>query len=396
MLEKIIINNFKSYKNATEVSFSKTNYSILPQNVNEDGILKGAIFVGANASGKSNIILAIKLLLDFLFEDISINSEIFRCLFSNKYTFSIEYFFLINNKHIRYEIEIETRKKIIYEKLQIEDKTLLNRSGTNATSCISGNESIKYDENDVDRETLFLRTLFFNTKFTSNLDLKALMDFLQNSVYVNPFYISEYNKRIISYGKKKLYIYDYLNENGTQKINEFFKNYNFEQIINYSQQAFTPTSVIVVDPNNPENKEIFVKRKDLQASIPISQESLGNKNLLQMLPAFFEVLNNNGMLIIDEFSSGLHPKLEKMLVKYFMNNSNKSQLFFVSHSTSLISNSVMRPDQVYSVEFNGNEGSSVHRFSDDQPRTAQNIEKMYMSGVFGGLPTIKDNFDEDK
>lgn len=141
---------------------------------------------------------------------------------------------------------------------------------------------------------------------------------------------------------------------------------------------------------------IFVKRNDIKVPIPISLESLGNQNLIQMISAFFATLSNPGMLIIDDFSSGFHPKLERMLIKYFMNTSEYSQLFFVSHSTSLISNSVMRPDQVYSVEFNGNDGCSVHRFSDDQPRTAQNIEKMYMSGVFGGLPTIKDNIDEDQ
>lgn len=391
MLEKIIISNLKSFRNKTEISFAKTNYTILPQNVSNSDILKGAIIVGANASGKSNVIFAIKLLLDLLFLDKTINFQFLRCLFSNENKFSISYWFLINSKHIKYTIEIEVNKLIIYENLEIEDQLLLMRAGTTATSWISGENGIVYDEADIDKETLFLRTLYFNTKFTSNPELKTLMEYLQNSVYVNAV-----ERRIVHYGKKKLQIYDYLNENGTEKINSFLTKYNFNQTIKFSQESFGPNSVLVLDDNNPESKYIFVKRDDIKVPIPISLESLGNQNLIKMIPAFFATLSNPGMLIIDEFSSGFHPKLEKMLVKYFMNTSEYSQLFFVSHSTSLISNSVMRPDQVYSVEFNGNNGSSVHRFSDDQPRTAQNIEKMYMSGVFGGLPTIKDNFDEDK
>ena len=67
MLSKITLDNFKSFKNKTTIDLAKTNYTILPQNVADNGVLKGCIFVGANASGKSTIILGVKLLLDFPF-----------------------------------------------------------------------------------------------------------------------------------------------------------------------------------------------------------------------------------------------------------------------------------------------------------------------------------------
>ena len=67
MLTKITLDNFKSFKKKTTIDLIKTNYTILPQNVADNGVLKGCIFVGANASGKSTIILGVKLLLDFLF-----------------------------------------------------------------------------------------------------------------------------------------------------------------------------------------------------------------------------------------------------------------------------------------------------------------------------------------
>ncbi len=73
MLEKIVIKNFKSFSKETVIDFAKTNYSFLPQNCSDDGILKGTMFVGANASGKSNVLIAIKLLLDMLFLEKNIN-----------------------------------------------------------------------------------------------------------------------------------------------------------------------------------------------------------------------------------------------------------------------------------------------------------------------------------
>ena len=66
MLKKVVLRNFKSFKNETEIDFSKTNYNFLQQNVNKDGILKGCIFVGANASGKSSIVKA----LEFCYETV--------------------------------------------------------------------------------------------------------------------------------------------------------------------------------------------------------------------------------------------------------------------------------------------------------------------------------------
>ena len=92
MLTKITLDNFKSFKNKTVVDLTKTNYTILPQNVADNGVLKGCIFVGANASGKSTIILAVKLLLDLLFSERNINSGMFLCMFgdTNKYSLSYE------------------------------------------------------------------------------------------------------------------------------------------------------------------------------------------------------------------------------------------------------------------------------------------------------------------
>jgi len=392
MLKSVVIKNFKSFKNETEIDFSKTNYNFLNQNVNEDGILKGCIFVGANASGKSNVVLSIKLLLDFLFKDRSIKLGILKSLLSSEESFSILYTFMIDSKEVKYGFIINPLKPFLEENLYVEDKLMMQRMGTSAKSFIVNESGTAYDESDVDKETLFLRTLFFNTKFTSNKTLKLWMEFLQNSVYINAF-----ERNVVSYGKdyKDLELTSYLKGNGLSKINDFFEEYNFEQNIEYAHQS-SGNNVTVMVSGDESEKNIFFKRKGVESPIPFSEESLGNQNLLRMLPTFLYVINKGGMLLIDEFSSGFHNYLESLLVRYFMEKSENSQMIFVSHSTNLLSNSLLRPDQEYTVEFNGKEGSSVSRFSKEQPRLAQNIEKMYVSGVFGGLPRFEENLNEVK
>ena len=199
MLTKITMNNFKSFKNQTTVDLTKTNYTVLPKNVSENGVLKGCMFVGANASGKSNIILSVKLLLDLLFSERSINSGMFKCMFGTGYSYSLVYDFLIDTKKVKYAIEVDTRKVGITEKLYVEDQLLLDRIGVSAKSYIAEKAGNFYDESDVGKDTLFLRTLYFNTKFASNKILVKWMDYLKNSVYINMF-----DQVIQSYGKTDL------------------------------------------------------------------------------------------------------------------------------------------------------------------------------------------------
>lgn len=384
MLTKITMKNFKSFKNPVTVDLMKTNYTILPQNVADNGVLKGCIFVGANASGKSTVILGVKLLLDFLFSERNLNSGIFLCMFGNSPCYSLSYEFLIKNKTIKYDFEVDTMKNMISEKLFIDDQLMLERMGLSAKSYIAEQNGVNYDESDVGKDTLFLRTLYFNTKFASNPTLIAWMEYLKKSIYINMF-----DKNIISYGKAEVSVSRYLDKSGCKSINNFFDEYNFEQTIEYEHSSKGGRVQMVVGTDDNE-KGIFFKRKGINVPVPFAEESLGNQNLLRMLPAFLNIIENGGMLLIDEFSSGFHNELENLMVRYFMEKADKAQMLFVSHSTNLLSNSILRPDQEYSVEFRGEEGSTVKRFSTEQPRSAQNIEKMYVSGVFGGLPEYKE------
>ena len=54
MLTKMYLTNFLSFKERTEIDFTASKYSILGKtNVYENEFLKGALFIGPNASGKS-------------------------------------------------------------------------------------------------------------------------------------------------------------------------------------------------------------------------------------------------------------------------------------------------------------------------------------------------------
>ncbi len=381
MLTRIQIENFKSFKETTNIDFQSTNYKILSNtNVTDDGILKGAIFVGGNATGKTNIILAIKLLLDLLFREKIVNIREYKCLFSKSNNIKLYYEFNIEGNIINYDIDYDIEKQFMIEKLFLNNESILERIGKSGTTKITENSI----HDDLDNQSLLLRIIYFNTKFNNFPILKKWFSYLINSIYLDASLRVRLNTL-----NNHLDIREYLDNNGAEDINSFFKEYNFDQVIEYSRKSNGNIIAIEVE----ENKDIFFKRNGIGEPIPYFMESLGNKNLINMLPSFFHVIKNGGMLIIDEFSSAFHNELEELLVKYFMKKSNKSQLFLVSHSTNLLSNTIFRPDQEYSVEFIGAEGSTINRFSNEKPREAQNIEKMYNSGCFGGKPEYNNEYN---
>ena len=111
--------------------------------------------------------------------------------------------------------------KVLVEKLYLNDDLVLDRIGNNAQSKITESKS----HTDLDNDVLLLRTIYFNTKFSNYNILKKWFEFLSNSVYLDA------SQRIISNSDKKIVLNKYLENEGTNEINEFFKEYKFNQQI---------------------------------------------------------------------------------------------------------------------------------------------------------------------
>lgn len=380
MLTKIRFKNFKSFIKDTEISFEATRSEILNDSNVYNGVVKGAAFFGTNASGKTNTLNAITLLLDMLFKNFILNPTVVITKFNKEKTAYFEYTFKFNNDEIVYYFEINRNGQICKELLKLNNETLLNRLTNSAESFITENKD--YNQNDIDERTLFLKAIYFNTKFVGFPVLIKWFDFLKSSVYVNPIRDAA---KIVTFDRntdEEIRLANYIEENGVEELNDFFKKYNFEYTIKYHKKNQNIEFI-------PFGSRLFFSRKGFE-DIPLVLESYGNKVLLSILPTFLTLIKKGGILAIDEFSSGLHNLLEELLIQYFFENTKNSQIFFVSHSTNLLKTSLIRPDQLYSLDFNES-GSFVRRFSDEKPRESQNLEKMYLSGVFGGIPQYAKN-----
>lgn len=378
MLECVKFKNFKSFTAETLIDLKPSKIEYLNEtNVSKEGVLKGCAFYGSNASGKTNALNAITILLDLLFKTYSISPDCFT-RFNNEKKMWFEYTFRIDEHRIVYSFEFDRVKGITDEKLFQDGELLLDRQVGSAKSFIT--ENTDYDE--VDRSTLFLRNIYFNTRFTGRPILNKWFEYLKKSIFFNP--IRDVFK-LVSFDPKKdqeLFLEQYLELHGEKDINDFLQYFDFPFTISY--QSRKDVGVLPTVQFVPVEYRIQFKRKEL-APIPFYMESVGNQILLSFLPSYLMVVKGGGMLAIDEFSSGFHNDLEELLVRYFYEKCDNGQIFFVSHSTNILKTSIIRPDQVYAVDFE-NDSSVLTKFSSRGMRESQNMEKMYLSGAFGGLP----------
>lgn len=382
MLVKLSMQNFKSFMEKAELDLNATGYEILKDtNKTSDNILKGALIVGGNATGKSTVLKALKFLLQLLVWQVNIVPFDYLCLFKESTgKMKLGYEFLISKEKINYEIECDV-KGITKEKLLVSNKERLNRIGQNAVYTSNSNQETSIE--NLQQNQSAIRKVYFDTKFIDDETLMKWFQFLEQSVYIDQdrktIYKSGGASSIITYK-------DYFEQNGTDKFNKFLKQIGYEQSVEYTNE-FNNGKVKFNFQNN--QKDIIVKRNNMDFALPLNMESDGNQTLVYTLPIVFGAMKSDAMAIIDEFSSGFHNILEEKVIKFFMENSKNAQLFLVSHSTNLLSNTLLRPDQIYTVDFINGKGSKLNRVSDSKPREAQNLEKMYLSGVFNGIPNFE-------
>ena len=382
MLTNITIENFKSYKEKTKVDFRATGYEILNKtNKNEDNILKGALFVGGNATGKSNIIKALKFLLSLLVWEVKLNSMDYLCLFS-KGNMKLEYEFEFKKQIIKYSISCDKNGSILAGSLELNNKEIITRIKDNAKYSNDDYEILLDNLND---SNSVVRKIYFENKFNNNETLLLWFKFLENSVFIDQskHLIQTFNVLNNNYR-------NYFEKNGDEKFNNFLKEINYgQEVIFVSEYKSKAVNLKFSDDLGNPKKELVFKRNDMDFALPINLESEGNRTLANVFSYIIEACEKPCMILIDEFSSGFHNFLEETVIKYFMKHSINSQLFLVSHSTNLLNNNILRPDQIYTVDFITGFGSKVNRVSDEKPREAQNIEKMYLNGVFNGIPNYK-------
>lgn len=409
MLLEFSVTNFRSIKEKQTLSLLKTTKNELKDNFTTItlstgktlDVLNSAVIYGANASGKSNLVLALEVMLKIIKNSFSYQP--------NKGVKNIEPFLLAKesvsqptefeldlvNDEVRYVYGFSaTQDKIIDEWLYQYPKgspqSLIDRQSTSqwgSMSALKGKKKI-WQESTKDN------SLFLSTAVQLNSKLLATIFSAIDKIEITPGELSigfgftcyqankskENTQKILHFMKKAdigIDGFSVLEEEISDEIKKFLeeKNKNLSKIKSLrveTQHTSDDGSMITFDFED--------------------QESDGTKKLFRLAGIWLEVLENGYCLVMDELHNSLHPKLVKYLVKMFHDpevNKHGAQLIFVTHETSLLNQETFRKDQVWFCEKENNV-TEIFSLADFKVRKGvDDIEKAYLSGRYGAVPYLR-------
>ena len=120
------------------------------------------------------------------------------------------------------------------------------------------------------------------------------------------------------------------------------------------------------------------------------EESDGTLALFSFAGPWLDVIEHDRVLVVDELDTSLHPLLVHHLVKNLHHEGSKAQLIFTTHDTTLLSQKLLRRDQVWFMEKDSSRATRLYPLSDFSPRDNEAVERGYLNGRYGGIPFLKD------
>lgn len=446
MLLNFRFQNFLSFKELTEFSMIPSQVRSLKHHlktVNEEiSVLNFSSIYGANASGKSNFIKALEFAQtlitsseervrksvvresyykgeisfkgktsDFEF-DLIIGEGIFTYGFSmNLFNFEIKSEWLykrVNNEDIKlYEIDYDKGIKIediILDNLQIND---------------NDKERFKIYISDANKtNSLFLQYINANErKLAYSIELYKIFDWFSSTMEV-----------ISTYDGAKGSEDAFLNEEDTEKLAEFLKNFGTgierierqviskQDIDDINRKSIDSIADRLIDMNKQDeskiaagmvqtneniyffsidgNNELVIERiyfihEGTSSKFPLRAESDGTRRLIEM----YGVLNTvkDKVYIIDEIDRSFHPNLTYEFIKRALSNS-KIQLIVTTHEDRLLDLKLLRRDEIWFVDKLMNE-SHLYSLEDYKVRFDKDIMKDYLLGKYGSVPTFNNLFE---
>ena len=405
MLIRFKVCNFRSFREPTEFSMKASSNKEHPENTTEQplggSLLKSAAIFGANAAGKSNLIRAITAALIIIrtSETRQLNEPI---PFVEPFAFGLE-----REKETSFEFEFTmganryiygfacTSKVVTEEHLTVYSSQRPARVFTRTGSKFEfhNDEARKQLAPLIERNTqnkLFIATA---TAWNSNLT-RAPYFWLGN--HIDTF---DSENQIL----QSLDLYE-KDKSGNLRV--FTNNLLKEADININDFTVETRDVknsplfIMNKPVSSIQKEykvitehiIKTGEKEEKYHLLLLNESKGTQNLFFLSPWIQKALDNGYVFCVDELDSSMHPALLLYIVNLFNSpktNPNGAQLIMTTHTTDLLSSSILRRDQIFFVEKDNRTGlSDLYSLNDFPARTREDIRKAYIAGRFGAVPNI--------
>ncbi|MFN9655236.1 MAG: AAA family ATPase [Dolichospermum sp.] len=439
MLIRFTVENFLSFNQRIDfnmIAADDTHYSHhVVKGDSEDSIrlLRTSIIYGANASGKSNLIKAMKFARDFIVDGVEKNTNINinnfkldKTCYTKPSRFEFEfrnqdkqyaYGFLVDKHKIHEEwlFEIGVNTEIpIYERRgedinfhNFNHEVFLNSSEDEKNriryEAASTRENLLFLTNSQERKVKQLEPIY--EWFSDVLkiifpDSKPLLPFFSQSVQNS---LSKFLESL-DLGIKKITT-NTIDLDDYKKIpseikDKIKKDFPYEE--GEENAIFIPALKCIISQAKDETDKLMVlnlspvrlDKENSEVKFEISEESDGTQRLIDLFPMLIHLSRGNAVYVIDEIERSLHSLLMKKLFDYFLNNSenknSNSQLIATTHEVYLLDiKDIFRKDEIWCVEKDKYGQSLLYSLANTDVENLD-LTAGYLHGRFGAIPFIRD------
>ncbi len=123
-------------------------------------------------------------------------------------------------------------------------------------------------------------------------------------------------------------------------------------------------------------------------------ESQGTMVWVSLIGPMLDALDNGHVLLVDELDASLHPHLVASIVEMFQNpdeNPRCAQLIFNAHDVGVMGDAEQRAlgrDQIWFTEKQFDGATTLYSLADFGPRRDEALGRRYLQGRFGAIPVI--------
>lgn len=374
--------------------------------------LKSSVIYGANASGKTTVLKAIKFMRFLL----NTSHEIQQGKKINRIPFKLdrscinkpsEFQIIFKFEDIKYAYGFSvTEKKVFDEYLYYypnrRQSIIFERWDTeNYKFNIDPETQSQIKERNTENKLYLSTAALWNYEKVKS-PFKWLTKYLQ--VLSTDQSFEGYTADLISENSKEgLLIKNFLKiaDLGIDNVNVLKRNISdvlkddmFNEISDEEKIKLLSKFKELEDPEIMDIRTIHLGKDEkfnpIEIQFNINEESDGTQRFLGLLGPWIDVLNNGYTLIVDELDIKLHTLLTRALIKLFHSpNNTNAQLIFSTHDTNLLDQDIFRRDQIWFTEKKEDKSTDLYSLDDFTVRKDKDIEKGYLQGKYGAIPFFK-------
>jgi hypothetical protein len=426
MILELKIRNYLSFKDEVVFSFEATADDTLEDYyVTEVApgvrLLKMAMVYGANASGKSNLLKAFNFLKDFVEnsptqKDESTGFIPFKFNSEKQPPGYFELLFFIESKKYKYILELDENKvysEELYYYPGTQPAAVFNRFLDRETQTSKINFGSKIKLSTTAKEQIEIKTLINTSVFAASSQLNLVFTELET---VRQWFDNQVMDIIDPYTELRGYSDLHIEGNETLKkwAIQFIKkaDFNISDILYEEEIKKLPDDLVELFKHSPlpdEEKIRISKEKNIHIQntifehtitkdekkekfkLPEDLQSRGTMRYYGLTAPFFNTIEKNGFLPIDEIGSALHPLLVMHFLREFLKRSKQAQLLFTTHNLSLLmEKDILRKDAIWFTEKKRDGSSDLYSMADFNFRKELSFYNAYKQGKFGAIPVIED------